>query len=277
MSSTTAIITNKAIAARHAALQKHVAALKALPRVHPVRAHHEEQAQRMSTEIAALRSSLHYYKSTEDLTADIERQHKLVDALIAHLKQSKGKEKQLAIRELAKQNQTLKEMLAASKLKQVNPNLKPPSIPERAPARTFVASAASSKAPEHVNMFDGAEFSTPAAMPSLEAIALAAEAEKAGPEYATPAVAEKHEEQGVAVRVPELEPLPFAYLSKDLSGTDADDVAAAKAMNPGGIGTFDSPYTVYLQAAGLVVLGGFLATLFIREGMMLRSDLTGKK
>lgn len=146
MSSATNIVTQQNIAEREQKALQLRALLRTLPKGSPK--HHQavKALKALLTEIAALRASLHYYKPTPALTADIAAQRKKVTALTALFKKSKGEKKLRVGKQLRAEAKTLNEMLAAAKGQQVQTGLKVPLPANRRPPLTLVPDSAEATA-----------------------------------------------------------------------------------------------------------------------------------
>jgi hypothetical protein len=155
------------IAARKRALQRHLHAIPALPKGHPARAAHRTQADRLVTEVSAIRATVDFQKTPEVLSGEIERQQVRVEYLVMALKKARGAKKLQLTRVLHQENLRLKEMLAAARQKAILP----PTLAEEraaaselpsvallpdAPAAATVAAAAAAQTPvpaQHQHLF----------------------------------------------------------------------------------------------------------------------------
>ncbi len=138
MSSAVITVTERNIAARQAAAQRQILAIRHLRKGDPSRARREADVLRLNKEIATLRASLHYYKPVEKLALDIERQQNRVQTLVAATKKTSGKQKAAVIRELRGHNQHLKEMIAAAHMKRISPDIQA-KLPESVAAPSLVS------------------------------------------------------------------------------------------------------------------------------------------
>jgi len=86
----------------------------------------QEQVQQLLTEIAALKSSLHYYKPTLQLSTDVEAQRRKVAALTAMFQKAGGTRKVAVGKQLRREAKELNQMLAAAQMQGVKPGLKAP-------------------------------------------------------------------------------------------------------------------------------------------------------
>ena len=109
------------IAAREQAIERRLVAVSALKKSHPVARHHKAEADRLATEVSAIRATVDFHKSAEALSSDIERQQVKVEYLLHALKSARGTKKLQLQRVLKKESLRLREMLAAAKLKSVVP------------------------------------------------------------------------------------------------------------------------------------------------------------
>ena len=135
----TPALTAHAIAAKQAELQHKKGLLVHLPKKSGVSRHRLEAAiQKLETEISVLKASLHYLKPPEVLALEIETQKRRVQTFVTKARHTKGTERKAAIAVLKSHNQGLKEMLAAAKLKRLNPNLAAPVPQGSAPAPMFI-------------------------------------------------------------------------------------------------------------------------------------------
>ena len=109
------------IAARERAIERRLVAASALQKNHPAARHHKAEADRLATEVSAIRATVDFHKSAEALSSDIERQQVKVEYLLQALKSARGTKKLQLRRILKKENLRLREMLAAAKLKSIVP------------------------------------------------------------------------------------------------------------------------------------------------------------
>ena len=129
VSSATIIVTQRNIRDREAKILHLRKVLRKAAKTDSRRPQLEEKLTELLTEVAALRASLHYYKDTAALSADIDLQRKKVRALTALFKKSKGKKQHKVGVQLRSAAKTLNEMLAAAKAQQVQTGVHAPLPP----------------------------------------------------------------------------------------------------------------------------------------------------
>jgi len=139
VASATLIVTKRNIAERQAQVSRNRGILRKLSPASPRRPAIKARNGVLLTEIAALKASLHYYKPTDQLSADIASQRRKVRGLTTLFSKTAGKRRRQIGLQLRQEAKTLNEMLAAAQLQQVQTGVAAP-LPTRKPDLTLVKS-----------------------------------------------------------------------------------------------------------------------------------------
>lgn len=107
--------------------------IKNLPKKAPNRATLRAKLDQLITEIATLKASIHYYKATDTLAADIKRQQEKVQSLSSLFQSASGADKLAKGKELRAAAKELNQMLAAARMQQIRIGMKAPLPPGTKP------------------------------------------------------------------------------------------------------------------------------------------------
>jgi hypothetical protein len=247
VASATIIVTHRNIEAREAKLARLRQALGKLPASSPRRAAIQDRMTVVRTEVAALRASLHYYKPTDQLTADVAAQRRQVRGLTVLFKKTGGPQKMQVGRQLRKAAKELNEMMAAAQLQQVGTGVNAP-LPTKKPDLTLVPS-------EPVSGEHARENPVGVGSSTAASAALAAEEEGHPPPSATPEELAAVEAAAADQPHPEFAPSEFSltdvpdYAEKALAQLDEHVDELADYTNEEGQVWYKNP--IVLAGAGI--------------------------